>query len=101
MEGTDGDYGKSGSRSSRSSCVCARSAASRLNDGKVRIRGLDTCMELLLNGTSAGHKILLFSQFTSMLEIIAKRTKRGIRSCLAPRRSGTACRWRLRSRRTM
>jgi superfamily II DNA or RNA helicase len=37
---------------------------------------LDTCMELLLNGTSAGHKILLFSQFTSMLEIIAKRLKK-------------------------
>ena len=33
-------------------------------------------MELLLNGTSAGHKILLFSQFTSMLEIIAKRLKK-------------------------
>ena len=30
-------------------------------------------MELLENGTEAGHKILLFSQFTSMLEIIAKR----------------------------
>lgn len=36
----------------------------------------DTCMELLINGTSAGHKILLFSQFTSMLEIIAKRLKK-------------------------
>ena len=34
---------------------------------------LETCMELLENGTSAGHKILLFSQFTSMLDIIAKR----------------------------
>ncbi len=34
---------------------------------------LETCMELLENGTEAGHKILLFSQFTSMLEIIAKR----------------------------
>ena len=33
-------------------------------------------MELLINGTSAGHKILLFSQFTSMLEIIAKRLKK-------------------------
>ena len=34
---------------------------------------LETCMELLENGTEAGHKILLFSQFTSMLDIIAKR----------------------------
>ena len=48
-------------------------------------------MELLLNGTSAGHKILLFSQFTSMLEIIAKRLKRrrSRSTCSsAPRRSG-------------
>ena len=30
-------------------------------------------MELLENGIGAGHKILLFSQFTSMLDIIAKR----------------------------
>lgn len=37
---------------------------------------LETCMELLVNGVSAGHKILLFSQFTSMLDIIAKRLKR-------------------------
>ena len=34
---------------------------------------METCMELLENGTEAGHKILLFSQFTSMLDIIAKR----------------------------
>ena len=34
---------------------------------------LETCMELLENGVEAGHKILLFSQFTSMLDIIAKR----------------------------
>ncbi len=34
---------------------------------------LETCMDLLVNGTEAGHKILLFSQFTSMLDIIATR----------------------------
>lgn len=34
---------------------------------------LDTCMELLVNGVAGGHKILLFSQFTSMLELIGKR----------------------------
>lgn len=40
---------------------------------------LDTCMELILGGIEGGHKILLFSQFTSMLERIAKRlTKEGI-----------------------
>ena len=34
---------------------------------------LETCMELLENGTRAGHKLLLFSQFTSMLDVIAGR----------------------------
>lgn len=34
---------------------------------------LDTCMELIASGIEGGHKILLFSQFTSMLEIIAKQ----------------------------
>ena len=37
---------------------------------------LETCMELLENGTQAGHKILLFSQFTSMLDVIAQRLKK-------------------------
>lgn len=36
---------------------------------------LDTCMELIGNGIEGGHKILLFSQFTSMLELIEKRLK--------------------------
>lgn len=34
---------------------------------------LETCMELILSGTAAGHKILLFSQFTSMLQLIGER----------------------------
>lgn len=34
---------------------------------------LEACMELLEDGVGAGHKILLFSQFTSMLDIIGKR----------------------------
>ena len=34
---------------------------------------LDTCMELVANALDAGHKVLLFSQFTSMLGIISKR----------------------------
>lgn len=38
------------------------------NSGKLEI-----CMELIHNGIEAGHKMLLFSQFTSMLDIIEKR----------------------------
>lgn len=34
---------------------------------------LEICMELVHNGIEAGHKMLLFSQFTSMLDIIEKR----------------------------
>lgn len=34
---------------------------------------LETCMELVLSGVGEGHKILLFSQFTSMLELIGAR----------------------------
>ena len=34
---------------------------------------LETCMDLIRNGVNGGHKILLFSQFTSMLRVIEKR----------------------------
>ncbi len=34
---------------------------------------LETCMELISNAKDSGHKILLFSQFTSMLEILEAR----------------------------
>ena len=34
---------------------------------------LDTCMEVLENALEGGHRILLFSQFTTMLDILAKR----------------------------
>ncbi len=34
---------------------------------------LATCLELVTNAVSGGHKVLLFSQFTSMLEILEKR----------------------------
>lgn len=37
---------------------------------------LETCIDLVKNGVESGHKILLFSQFTSMLEIIGKRLKK-------------------------
>lgn len=33
----------------------------------------EMCMELLINAVSAGHKVLLFSQFTSMLDRLAER----------------------------
>ena len=34
---------------------------------------LEACMELIETATEGGHKILLFSQFTSMLDIIRRR----------------------------
>ena len=34
---------------------------------------LETCMELVESGAAGGHKILLFSQFASMLKLIEKR----------------------------
>ena len=34
---------------------------------------LDTCMELVRNAVDAGHSVLLFSQFTSMLALIGER----------------------------
>ena len=36
---------------------------------------LETCMDLVRDGVDGGHKILLFSQFTSMLEIIEGRLR--------------------------
>lgn len=36
---------------------------------------LDTCMELILRAVDSEHKVLLFSQFTSMLSIIGDRLK--------------------------
>ena len=36
---------------------------------------LETCVDLVKSGIEAGHKILLFSQFTSMFDIIEKRFK--------------------------
>ena len=34
---------------------------------------LDACIELVASAVEGGHRILLFSQFTSMLELLAKR----------------------------
>ena len=42
---------------------------------------LETCMELIRTAADGGHKVLLFSQFTSMLDIIEKRlSAEGIQS---------------------
>lgn len=35
----------------------------------------ELCLDLIKNATEAGHKVLLFSQFTSMLAILTKRLK--------------------------
>ena len=37
---------------------------------------LDTCMELIRQAIEGGHKMLVFSQFTSMLELIEARLKK-------------------------
>ena len=42
---------------------------------------LETCMDLIRNGMSGGHKMLLFSQFTSMLDILEKRLREEGISC--------------------
>ena len=36
---------------------------------------LETCMELVRTAVDAGHRVLLFSQFTSMLELVAERLR--------------------------
>lgn len=36
----------------------------------------EMCMELILNAVNSGHKILLFSQFTSMLDRLAERLRK-------------------------
>ena len=44
---------------------------------------LETCMELLRSGVESGYRILLFSQFTSMLDLIRERLNaEGITSLL-------------------
>lgn len=43
------------------------------NDYEGESAKLDMCMDMIINGISGGHKILLFSQFTSMLDIVGKR----------------------------
>lgn len=47
-----------------------------MNGYKKESAKLELCMEMIANAIAGGHKILLFSQFTSMLEIIEKRLKK-------------------------
>ena len=37
---------------------------------------VEVCMELLQNAIEGGHKVLLFSQFTSMLELLAREAEK-------------------------
>jgi len=43
------------------------------NDYNAGSAKLEQCIEIILNAVESGHKILLFSQFTSMLDIIKER----------------------------
>ena len=61
------------SRSWRQICCDPSLCFDRYRGGSAK---LDTCMELITGGIAGDHKILLFSQFTSMLELIGQRLKK-------------------------
>ena len=46
-----------------------------IEDYKENSSKLEQCMEIIEDGVNAGHKILLFSSYTSMFEIIEKQLK--------------------------
>lgn len=46
-----------------------------LQDYEGKSGKLEQCMEIIKESVGAGHKILLFSQFTTMLDIISKRLR--------------------------
>lgn len=54
----------------REICCDPRLVADNWDGGSAK---LDACMELVTAAVEGGHRILLFSQFTSMLELLAKR----------------------------
>ena len=54
----------------REICCDPRLVADNWSGGSAK---LDACMELVTAAVEGGHRILLFSQFTSMLELLAKR----------------------------
>ena len=58
---------------------CGRSAVIRalVYEGyKGILPKLEMCMELVQNAVNGGHKLLLFSQFTTMLDVLAVRLKK-------------------------
>lgn len=78
QEGVNGDKMQILAQLTRLRQICCDPALCFENYKKGSAK-LETCMDLIKNGVSAGHKILLFSQFTSMLEIIGSRlVKEGI-----------------------
>ena len=54
----------------REICCDPRLIADNWEGGSAK---LDACMELVTSAVEGGHRILLFSQFTSMLDLLAKR----------------------------
>ena len=54
----------------REICCDPRLIADNWEGGSAK---LDACVELISGAVEGGHRILLFSQFTSMLELLAKR----------------------------
>ena len=54
----------------REICCDPRLVADNWDGGSAK---LEACMELVTAAVEGGHRILLFSQFTSMLELLAKR----------------------------
>ena len=54
----------------RQICCDPRLCCEGYNGGSAK---LDACMDLLREATAAGHKVLLFSQFTSMLALLKER----------------------------
>ena len=59
--------------------ACGSSAVIRdlyMKDYKGNSSKLEMCMELVQNAVNGGHKLLLFSQFTTMLDVLAVRLKK-------------------------
>ena len=56
----------------RQLCCDPRLLYDNYKDGSAK---LDTCMEVLENAIEGGHRILLFSQFTTMLDLLALKLK--------------------------
>ncbi len=80
----------------REICCDPRLIADNWEGGSAK---LDACTELVTSAVEGGHRILLFSQFTSMLDLLAKRLDEaghqplhaaGLDPEAGPRRAGAA-----------